>query len=110
MESAAGPSFVLHEIETWVLAARSQLADHVGSASLAKKLDRIVSDAGGPELVDDGPATSPSRRLLDLCRSYAKLQDGPEALQRAGLDVVLDQCPRAARWLGSLRAGVEGHG
>jgi hypothetical protein len=98
------PHLVLHELEAWVLAARSELGKYLDSMSLVDKLDKVVSGAEGPENVDDGPTTSPSHRLLEACPGYSKAQDGPEALRRAGLAVVLEQCPHAAAWIESMRA------
>jgi len=98
------PHLVLHELEAWVLAARLELGKYLGATSLADALDRVVGDAGGPENVNDGPATSPSHRLLNTCPGYSKAQDGPAVLRRAGLAVVVEQCPHAAAWIESLRA------
>lgn len=96
------PHLVLHEFEAWVFAARSALADHLGSYQLGVELDKVVAAAGGPEMVDDGPATSPSRRLVALYPGYVKAEDGPAAIERAGIDVLRDQCPHARAWIDSL--------
>jgi hypothetical protein len=60
------PHFVLHETEAWVLAAGDLAAQHFGKPELDGRIAGIVASAGGPELVDDGPETTPSKRLLQL--------------------------------------------
>ncbi|MEU4444777.1 DUF4276 family protein [Actinosynnema sp. NPDC050801] len=55
--------------------------------------------AGGPELVNDGPATAPSKRLLDYCPGYVKTVDGPLAIQDLGLARLRAACPHLDAWL-----------
>lgn len=66
------PLLVLHETEAWVFAAASQLADWRGWPDLADLLQRDVEKAGGPELVNDGADTAPSKRLARHCKDYVK--------------------------------------
>lgn len=92
------PNLVLHELEAWVFAAADELALLHGP-DLANRLKRDVAIAGGPELVDDGPTTAPSKRLLDYCPTYLKTSDGPAAVEELGLARLRAACPHLDAWL-----------
>lgn len=97
------PHLVLHETEAWVLAAGPAVARRASRPALAGELAAVVDGCGGPELVDDGPETAPSKRLAALWPAYDKVVDGPAVIADAGVDRILAQCPHARRWLDSLR-------
>ncbi|MCE6994571.1 DUF4276 family protein [Saccharothrix sp. S26] len=92
------PNLVVHELEAWVFAAADELGQFLGPG-LADRLRDDVRAAGGPELVNDGPATAPSKRLLDYCPGYVKTVDGPLAIQDLGLVRLRAACPHLDGWL-----------
>jgi hypothetical protein len=92
------PNLVVHELEAWVFAAADELGDLLG-AELADRLRDDVRTAGGPEPVNDGPATAPSKRLLTYCPEYVKTIDGPLAIQASGLARLRAGCPHLDAWL-----------
>lgn len=96
------PHLVLHETETWVFAAAQQLGELLGDAALAAALVKQVLDAGSPELINDGPSTAPSKRLVAAYPAYNKTQDGPLAIAELGLPALRSQCPHLDRWLQRL--------
>lgn len=98
------PYLVLHETETWVFAAAEQLADWYDDAALGGELKRQADAAGGPEDVNDGPDTAPSKRLLRLRPGYLKTQDGPVAVADLGLPALRSACPHFDTWIGKLLA------
>lgn len=55
------PHLVLYETETWVLADCSRLGEVMGDPGPAADLERIVQNESGPELVNDGIDTAPSK-------------------------------------------------
>ncbi|WP_209624655.1 DUF4276 family protein [Saccharothrix coeruleofusca] len=97
-DSRFRPHLVLHELESWVFAAADELGQLLGEA-LSLKLRRDVEAAGGPELVNDGFATAPSKRLAKYCPGYSKPSDGPLAIQDLGLEKLREQCPHLDAWL-----------
>jgi Domain of unknown function (DUF4276) len=102
-ESRFMPHLVLHETETWVFAAAQQLGELLGDTALAATLTRQVAKAGhNPELINDGPATAPSKRLLAAYPGYNKTQDGPLAIAALGLADLRSQCPHLDEWLRRL--------
>ncbi|MFE2756120.1 DUF4276 family protein [Actinosynnema sp. NPDC059335] len=92
------PHLVVHELEAWVFAAADALGQVLGE-DLADRLRGDVRAAGGPELINDGPATAPSKRLLDYCPGYVKTIDGPLAIQDLGLARLRAECPHLDAWL-----------
>ena len=74
----------------------------LGDGVLAEKLAQQVIDAGNPELINDGPATAPSKRLLAAYPAYNKTQDGPLAIAELGLPALRSQCPHLDTWLQRL--------
>ncbi|MDU0289470.1 DUF4276 family protein [Saccharothrix longispora] len=92
------PNLVLHELEAWVFAAADELGLLLG-VELAERLKRDVAAAGGPELVNDGPATAPSKRLLAYCPTYLKTSDGPIAVEELGVARLRAVCPHLDAWL-----------
>jgi hypothetical protein len=96
-------NLVLHETEAWVFAAREQLGWLLGGA-IAARMDADVAAAGGPEGVNDDPATAPSKRLARYCSGYIKTQDGPLAIADLGVEGLRRQCPHLNDWLRRLEA------
>ncbi|WP_367132192.1 DUF4276 family protein [Saccharothrix sp. HUAS TT1] len=92
------PNLVVHELEAWVFAAADELGQFLGP-ELADRLRGDVRAAGGPESVNDGPATAPSKRLLAYCPGYVKTLDGPLAIQALGLVRLRAVCPHLDAWL-----------
>ena len=92
------PHLVLHETEAWVLACPDELEEVTNAPGLAAKVRAVVEQAGGPEAVNDGPSTAPSKRLKRLHPSYDKVTHGSLAIGLAQLDELRRQCPHADAW------------
>lgn len=100
------PNLVLYETESWVFAAGAELAAHVRSPQLAARISKDCARAGGPERVNDGPDTAPSKRLLRYHPGYLKTAHGPKAIQDLGLSALRAQCPHLDAWLTELARRV----
>lgn len=97
------PLVVLHEIESLILAAiRAGGGRGLLSEKTIEHLIRAIDDAGGPEKINNGEKTSPSKRLLALEHEYGKTSTGISILREVGLAVVLDRCPVFAAWWRTL--------
>jgi hypothetical protein len=96
------PHLVLHETEAWVLAAVDQLGAVLADPAGAAALKKMVDEAGGAELVNDGPTTAPSKRLRAQWPTYQKTLDGPLALAELGLAELRQRCPHLDGWLRTM--------
>lgn len=97
------PFLTLHEFEAWIFAVPQVAAQHLSQPHLARTIAQSAVAAGGPEHVNDNRDTAPSRRLDAMLRQegqvYRKTLDGPDILEKAGLDPIRSQCPHFDAWL-----------
>lgn len=107
------PYIQLHEYEAYLFSDPTQFGffyEHQEKAILALKA--IVDGITTPELIDDGPHSSPSKRIIAEIPDYtdAKPIVGPGVAALIGLDVIRKKCPHFAMWLSRLeQLGVEPH-
>ena len=57
-----------------------------------------------PELINESPATAPSKRIIAICNSYDKINDGILILKEIGLDRLRSECTHFNDWLTQLEA------
>jgi Domain of unknown function (DUF4276) len=100
------PYLALHEIEAWVLADCAHLGEFMGDSGPATGLQRLVIQAGGPEQVNDGVDTAPSKRIMKAYPRYLKSADGPRVITAAGLPAIRAACPHTDDWLANLEARI----
>lgn len=103
------PFLVVHEFEALVFAVPDEAERTMRMPGLAHALRHAAVAAGGPERVNNNPATIPSRRLDAIARrlagrSYSKRIDGPDTLIAAGLAGPRVACPHFGRWLDWLES------
>lgn len=55
-----------------------------------------------PEDINDSPQTAPSIRIMNLCPSYDKVDDGVLILKEIGLESIRQACPHFNEWLTKL--------
>ncbi|MCD5313495.1 DUF4276 family protein [Kineosporia babensis] len=100
------PGVALHEFETWVIAALLAVRPSLGGPEVHERLQVVAGEhAGDLELIDDGPATAPSKRLKDAWPGYLKTVDGIDALRESGLEKISDDCPVLGNWIRRLAEG-----
>ena len=99
------PLVVLHEIEALVLAAiDAGQGDGLLPRQGLAELRQAITHAHGPEQVNDGPSTAPSKRLEAADPGYMKTVTGPLLVSEAGLPAVLERCPTFKDWWDDLLA------
>ena len=70
-------------------------------------MSQAIALAGGDvELVDDGPETAPSKRVLGVMPHYVKTVDGVAVIRDAGLAALMERCQRLRAWVDCL-SGAE---
>jgi hypothetical protein len=97
----------LHEFETILLCEPGHLAlvyENAGNGIDA--LRTAVAEAKSPELVNDGEATAPSKRIIARFPRYAreKTTVGAELAECVGIDTTRRLCPHFDSWLKTLES------
>ena len=99
------PFIQLHEFETYLFSDVSQLAPYLDTpdAGIAR-LSRQVHEEGSPELINDGPDSSPSKRIIAQFPEYGALKPtaGPQIAERIGLKRIRSRCPHFSAWIERL--------
>lgn len=99
------PHIQLHEFETILLADPTHFALEYENATLGiELLTKAVQAASGPEFVDDGDSTAPSKRIISCFPEYQwqKRSVGPELANCIGLAATRKCCPHFNAWLTTL--------
>ena len=93
------PYIQLHEFEALILADPKQLdweyLEH------GAPINNLVSMVGSqnPELINDGPATAPSKRILGEIPEYDKATAGVAVAEKIGLPMLRRKCRHFDGWL-----------
>lgn len=87
-----------------LFAAPHQVAARAALPGLSDSIAEATRLAGGPELVDDGPETAPSKRLASMLPGFTKTLDGPAIVKAAGLSSIRSECPHLDAWIHRLES------
>ncbi len=98
------PNIIVHEFET-ILFSSPQAFDEWFNHKCSKYLNEILQEHNGnPELINNGKATAPSKRILDICRQYDKILHGTVIAIDIGLAEIRKKCKRFDLWLCELES------
>lgn len=95
---------MLHEYEAMLFSDATHTAQTLNEPKKAADLQAIKNACTGPEKIDDGVNTAPSKRIRKLFPGYQKPLHGPLVIGRIGLDRVRGSCPHFHEWLTALEA------
>ena len=105
------PYLQLHEFETLLLSEPDQLATHFtdGEARIRNLVAR-AGQIGNPELINDGPDTAPSKRIIAEIPEYAgmKTSAGPIVAEKIGLANLRAGCRHFGEWINRLEGLAPG--
>ncbi|MCI5222848.1 MAG: DUF4276 family protein, partial [Candidatus Electrothrix sp. AR4] len=75
-------------------------------------INNLLSMVGSqnPELINDSPATAPSKRILDEISEYDKATAGVAVAEQIGLPMLRQKCRHFADWLVLLEQLGQGIG
>lgn len=94
------PYVSMHEFEALLFSEPQKLAEKLNVSQ--SKIDKILSDCGEPENIDDSPQTAPSKRLEDLSDRFKKTSTGIMIAKAIGLTKIRERCPIFTNWLRSV--------
>jgi hypothetical protein len=99
------PYIQLHEFEALLFSDPTAFLEAFpGEQSLVDRLTTIRTQFSNPEDIDDGFATAPSKRILDIAPEYEKPVAGILIAQRIGLTVIRRECRHFDEWVARLLA------
>ncbi|WP_400194247.1 DUF4276 family protein [Hymenobacter sp. B81] len=98
------PYVQLHEFEALLFTDPAVMEEWLG---LNRGLEPgcfhdIVQRYPDPEWINDSPLTAPSKRIIDLCGGYNKVDEGLLVLEEIGLARLRVACPLFGAWLTML--------
>ena len=99
------PHIQLHEYEAYLFSDISVLSRfYEGQQREIDRLQRSVDAFKSPEMIDDGPDTAPSKRIIGHLPRYDsdKSTVGVQAAAQIGLPAIRRRCPHFAAWMGRL--------
>ena len=101
------PYLQLHEFETLLLSDPQNLKEQFpGQDTKIQRLIAMSEGHGNPELINDGPDTAPSKRIIAEIPEYSgmKRSAGPIVAQKIGLTSLRATCRHFAEWVCQLEA------
>ena len=99
------PYIQLHEFEAYLFSDPSRFAHfYDGHRRQIAALQAIADAHDSPELIDDGPHTAPSKRIIAELPDYkwAKASEGPQVAELIGLDTIRKKCIHFSTWLSRI--------
>ncbi|MDR1125541.1 MAG: DUF4276 family protein [Deltaproteobacteria bacterium] len=98
------PYIQLHEFEALIFADPRQLYwNYLEYATPIRNLSAMV-EGQNPELLNDGPATAPSKRILKEIPAYDKVTAGVAVAEKIGLPTLREKCRHFAEWVSRLES------
>ena len=102
------PYIQLHEFEGLLFTNMKGFNEIPGcNKKSLKELRSIIDSFPNPELINDGPETAPSKRLLRIIPGYDKPLYGAYIALENGLESIISRCPRFKAWVETLEAKVK---
>jgi hypothetical protein len=99
------PYLQLHEFEATLLAVPDKILTYYDGREIeVAELKLVVDQCGGPEKVNDGENTAPSKRIIARIPEYgkAKATAGPFIAAAIGLENIRQKCPHFSEWIFAL--------
>lgn len=96
------PYVQLHEFEALLFADPTKFDwEYLEHERQISKLVEISDAHDTPELINDGPNSAPSKRIIALIPEYAfqKASAGPLIAHAIGVERMRDRCPHFADWI-----------
>ena len=90
------PYISMHEFEALLFSDASILASHIGVNQ--REIDKILTECGEPEDINDRVERAPSKRLSGLC-NYLKITMGRVISGSIGIGNIRKKCPHFDEWL-----------
>ncbi len=98
------PYIQLHEFEA-LLFSNPDVIDGLVPGSNLRALNQVLAEfQNDPELINNHPATAPSKRIIKYYPRYDKVAYGARVIEKIGIELVMDRCTHFRSWIESLKA------
>lgn len=105
------PYIQLHELEALVFCGIKYLTDlYPECKQQCRKLEADLANVGNPELINNSPATAPSKRLINAIENgpktrykYNKPRTGKYVTIKVGIPELRARCPHFNEWIQKLQ-------
>lgn len=95
------PYLSLHEFESLLFSDPSKF-NYLNDDAASEMENILKSYFDNPELIDNSPATAPSKRILSIYPKYEKVTDGNIIAQDITLPKMMAKCKHFAAWIDKL--------
>jgi hypothetical protein len=105
------PYLQLHEYETLIFADPEAMVPWFDDCHKAvARMKAIAASFSSIEQIDDGEATAPSKRIIELLPAYSgrKAVAGPQIAERIGMRVLREKCRHFDAWISKLEGLLTG--
>lgn len=97
------PYIQLHEFEALLFSNPKILENtYINRYREIKELQLIAQKIGNPELIDDQPTTSPSKRIINLIPEFDKVNIGASSAGEIGINTLKNSCIHFNEWISKL--------
>lgn len=95
------PYIQLHEFEGLLFCDQQVIEDSFDKDEFKdyKYLVETIQKHSNPEMINDGSATAPSKRLDRIIKGYGKIVMGSLIAKEIGLTRIREKCPRFNAWI-----------
>lgn len=101
-------NIVVHEFEALLFSAPAKFGGWF-DRSVVAAITQIRDDFATPEAINNSTLTAPSKRILQICKSYEKISHGTLIALDIGLDTIRRECPLFNGWIERLEALAGGN-
>ncbi len=93
---------VLHEFEG-LLFSRPDAFSVIVNDETVQQIQAIRDNALTPEHINNSPETAPSKRLISIIPSYAKIRYGIIISKETGIHKMMEECYHFAMWITKIK-------
>ncbi|MBF0458276.1 MAG: DUF4276 family protein [Nitrospirae bacterium] len=101
------PYIQLHELEALILADPHSLSSHYREAAHLSAINELAEmvAGGNPELVNDGPDTCPSKRIMSMIKGFRRKAPAWQVIaKKIRIEVIREKCRHFDEWLTVLES------
>lgn len=104
------PYIQLHEFEALLFVDINRLkTEYPLSSDRIRKLKEETDIYGDPELINDSPATAPSKRIIKALEqnyNYNKVRSGAAVTSAIGIEALLKFCQHFKEWIERVKSSI----